>query len=154
MKKTFTFFSKSESATRRFAKELVQILKPGDVLALEGDLGAGKTVFAQGLAEGLGIQEQVDSPTFTIVKEYPAPTPFYHMDVYRIESADEQLGLEEYFEGEGICLVEWASRIKEWLPEQTIDMTLEVLEDGTRQIQITTSLPYVMEWCQDRCEDK
>lgn len=151
MNKTFTITTDHTTETKQFAYHLAQVLQPGDVLALEGDLGAGKTTFAQGFAAGLGIGEQIDSPTFTIIKEYHlSDTPFYHMDVYRINATDEQLGLEEYFDGEGICLVEWASRIEEWLPDETIRIVLTVLADGKREIQVTTSLSRVMKWCEDR----
>lgn len=126
---------------------MAQALKAGDVLALEGDLGAGKTVFAKGLAEGLGIQATIDSPTFTIVKEYQGRIPFYHLDVYRLESADEALGFEEYLYGDGVCLIEWASRISDWLPDDSIDIRLTVLGDDRRQIDLATSLPRVIEWC-------
>lgn len=126
---------------------MAQALKAGDVLALEGDLGAGKTVFAKGLAEGLGIQATIDSPTFTIVKEYQGRIPFYHLDVYRLESADEALGFEEYLYGDGVCLIEWASRISDWLPDDSIDIRLTVLGNDRRQINLATSLPRVIEWC-------
>lgn len=126
---------------------MAQALKAGDVLALEGDLGAGKTVFAKGLAEGLGIQATIDSPTFTIVKEYQGRIPFYHLDVYRLESADEALGFEEYLYGDGVCLIEWASRISDWLPDDSIDIRLTVLGNDRRQIDLATSLPRVIEWC-------
>lgn len=119
------------------ALKLVTRLRAGDVLALEGDLGAGKTVFAKGIAEGLGIEEDVDSPTFTIIKEYAGRLPLYHMDVYRLDGFEE-LGLEEYFYGDGICLVEWASKVEPWLPEETLWLTFSVREDGAREIAFYT----------------
>lgn len=146
-KSTFSWITKHETETKSFARSIAQTLEVGDVLALEGDLGAGKTVFAKGLAEGLGIQVSIDSPTFTIVKEYQGRIPFYHLDVYRLESADEALGFEEYLYGDGVCLIEWASRISDWLPGDSIDIRLTVLEDDRRQIDIATSLPRVIEWC-------
>lgn len=150
MNKSFSWIAQHASQTKQFAKQLAYRLQPGDVLALEGDLGAGKTTFAQGLAQGLGIEEPIDSPTFTIIKEYSGKDfPFYHIDAYRIEVADEQLGLEEYLYGEGICLIEWASHIQEWLPEETIQIEISVLADHSRRIQLTSSLPHVVDWCKD-----
>ncbi len=105
---------------------IAQWLKPGSVVALEGDLGAGKTTFSQAFARGLGVREIVSSPTFTIIKEYDGDQyPFYHMDVYRL-SADEadELGLDDYFYGDGVTLIEWASRIGELLPEDRLEITL------------------------------
>jgi tRNA threonylcarbamoyladenosine biosynthesis protein TsaE len=136
------FRIRAEWEMKRWAQQLAQFLQPGDVLALEGDLGAGKTTFAQGLALGLGIQQQVDSPTFSIIKEYPGDLPFYHMDVYRIESAEEALGIEDYFAGNGICLVEWAARIKSLLPEETIWIEICVQPDGVRQVQLKAQHPW------------
>lgn len=150
MNKIFSWITQHASQTKQFAKQFAYILQPGDVLALEGDLGAGKTTFAKGLAKGLEIEEPIDSPTFTIVKEYQgSKMPFYHIDAYRIEAADEQLGLEEYLYAGGICLVEWASHIQEWLPEKTIQIEITVLADHSRKIRLTSSLPHVVNWCKD-----
>ena len=99
MQEACRFVTKNEEETRQLGVRLAELLKPGDVLALEGDLGAGKTTFAQGIAKGLGVEEAVDSPTFTIIKEYHGRLPFYHMDVYRLESPDEDLGWDEFFRG-------------------------------------------------------
>ncbi len=139
--------TRSAEETKELARRLAGLLEPGDCLALEGDLGAGKTTFAQGLAEALGVEEAVDSPTFTIVKEYDGNLPFYHMDVYRIESPDEQLGLEEYFYGDGVCLVEWASRVEPLLPPETVWMRLSVLGDGGREIRIESSHGRALRLC-------
>lgn len=100
----------------------------GQIYCLHGDLGVGKTVFTQGFAKGLGIEEPVNSPTFTIVQEYDdGRLPFYHFDVYRIGDISEmdEIGYEDYFFGEGICLVEWPSRITELLPEDAISITIK-----------------------------
>ena len=101
---------------------------PGQVYTLTGDLGVGKTVFTQGVASGLGITEPVNSPTFTIVQEYEeGRLPFYHFDVYRIGDIEEmeEIGYDDYFFGEGICLIEWAELIEEILPENRISITIE-----------------------------
>lgn len=113
---------KNEEETRQFAHELAESLAPGDVLALIGDLGTGKTVLTSYIAEGLGIKRRVNSPTFTIVKEYTdGRMPLYHFDVYRVSDPDElfNIGIDEYFFGEGVCIVEWADLILDILPENT-----------------------------------
>lgn len=108
-----------------FAQSLAASLLPGDVLLLEGDLGAGKTTFTQHLARALGVQKNVNSPTFTIIKEYKGIYPFYHMDVYRLgEESEEDLGFDEYFYGDGITVVEWAHLIAGQLPEEFIQIDL------------------------------
>ncbi|MFQ9933527.1 MAG: tRNA (adenosine(37)-N6)-threonylcarbamoyltransferase complex ATPase subunit type 1 TsaE [Lachnospiraceae bacterium] len=113
----------------------------GAVICLDGDLGVGKTVFTQGFAKGLGIQEPINSPTFTIVQEYhEGRLPFYHFDVYRISDVSEmdEIGYEDYFFGEGVCLIEWASVIEDIIPENSIHITIEKdLEKGFDYRRIT-----------------
>lgn len=102
--------------------------RAGQVYTLAGNLGVGKTVFTQGFAKGLGVQEHVNSPTFTIVQEYEdGRLPFYHFDVYRIGDIEEmdEIGFEEYIAGEGVCLIEWANLIEEILPEERTEITIE-----------------------------
>ena len=102
--------------------------RAGQVYTLAGNLGVGKTVFTQGFAKGLGVQEHVNSPTFTIVQEYEdGRLPFYHFDVYRIGDVEEmdEIGFEEYIAGEGVCLIEWANLIEEILPEERTEITIE-----------------------------
>lgn len=102
--------------------------RPGEIYTLNGDLGVGKTVFTQGVARGLGIEEPVNSPTFTIVQVYEeGRMPFYHFDVYRIGDIEEmeEIGYDDYFFGNGICLIEWAELIQELLPKQIISVTIE-----------------------------
>ena len=115
--------------------------KPGQIYTLTGDLGVGKTVFTQGVAAGLGITEPVNSPTFTIIQEYEdGRLPFYHFDVYRIEDLEEmeEIGYDDYFFGQGICLIEWAELIEEILPEKRIEVTIEKdLEKGFEYRKIT-----------------
>lgn len=115
--------------------------KPGTVYALLGDLGVGKTVFTKGVAAGLLVKEQVNSPTFTIVQVYESGRlPFYHFDVYRIGDLEEmdEIGYEDYFYGEGVCLVEWAGLIKELMPAETVWVTIEKdLEKGFDYRRIT-----------------
>ena len=114
--------------TFAFGKMLGEQAKPGEVICLNGDLGVGKTVFTQGVAAGLGITEPVNSPTFTIIQEYETGRmPFYHFDVYRIGDIEEmeEIGYDDYFYGNGICLIEWANLIEEILPEHVKTVTIE-----------------------------
>ena len=131
----------SAEETYKIGEQMGREAKAGDVLCLLGDLGVGKTVFTQGFAAGLGITEPVSSPTFTIVQTYDeGRMPFYHFDVYRIGDVEEmdEIGYEDYFYGEGVCLVEWANLIEELMPEQTIWLTIEKdLEKGFDYRRIT-----------------
>lgn len=127
--------------TFALGKELGEKAKPGDVICLDGDLGVGKTVFTQGFAAGLGITEPVNSPTFTIVQQYDeGRLPLYHFDVYRIGDISEmdEVGYEDLFFGEGICLIEWSGLIEEILPEHRTTVTIEKdLEKGFDYRKIT-----------------
>ena len=127
--------------TFALGQKIGELVKPGTVISLVGDLGVGKTVFTQGLAKGLGITEPVNSPTFTIVQVYDGGRlPFYHFDVYRIGDIEEmdEIGYEDYFYGEGVCLIEWADLIREILPEQMCRVTIEKdLEKGFDYRKIT-----------------
>lgn len=122
----------SPEETYAAAKSFAGRLKKGDVICMYGDLGAGKTLFAQGIAEGLGVSEHVSSPTFTIVNEYEGRIPFYHFDVYRIADPEEMLeiGFDEYLFGEGVCLIEWAELVGELLPENCISVTITRSENN------------------------
>lgn len=119
---------KNTRETEAFGKELAAMAKPGTVIALVGDLGTGKTTLTKAIAQGLGVKEEVTSPTFTIVQEYKSGRlPLYHFDVYRINDTEEmyELGYEEYFYGDGLCVVEWADQIEELLPEDALRVYLE-----------------------------
>ncbi len=118
----------SEQDTWEIGKMLGKHVTRGQIFLLHGDLGVGKTVFTKGFAEGLDIREPITSPTFTLIQEYQEGRfPFYHFDVYRIGDVEEMydLGYEDYFFGDGVCLIEWASRIEEILPEGCIEVTIE-----------------------------
>lgn len=126
MKQIIETFSPEE--TFAVGRELAVKAEPGQVYTLIGDLGVGKTVLTQGMAEGLGIEEPVNSPTFTIVQIYEeGRMPFYHFDVYRIGDVEEmdEIGYEDYFYGEGLCLIEWANLIEEILPDTYTQITIE-----------------------------
>jgi len=123
------------------ARKLAPILTKGDLISLSGDLGAGKTVFAKGLAAGLGIDAPVTSPTFTIIKEYEGKLPLFHFDVYRLASAEEleELGADEYFYGEGVSVVEWGDRVEEILPEERLSIRiLRLVDEDLRRIEVTS----------------
>lgn len=111
--------------TEVIAKIIGQKAQAGDVIVLTGDLGAGKTIMTKGIALGLGISQMIKSPTYTIIREYQqGRLPLYHMDVYRVEEGADELGLDEYFEGEGLSVVEWGSLIEEELPEDYLEIIL------------------------------
>lgn len=135
--------TKNARETYEVGEKIGRKARPGQVYTLMGDLGVGKTVFTQGVANGLGITEPVSSPTFTIIQEYEeGRLPFYHFDVYRIGCIEEmdEIGYEDYFYGNGICLIEWANLIEEIIPEDAISITIEKdLEKGFdyRRITIT-----------------
>lgn len=118
----------SAKETHELGKKIGLNAKSGQIYTLEGDLGVGKTVFTQGVADGLGIQEPISSPTFTILQEYEGGRlPFYHFDVYRIGDVEEmeEIGYDDYFFGDGVCLIEWANLIEEILPEHVIAVKIE-----------------------------
>ncbi|SHF44695.1 tRNA threonylcarbamoyladenosine biosynthesis protein TsaE [Desulfofundulus australicus DSM 11792] len=119
--------TRSAGETEELGRLLASLLQPGDVLCLHGELGAGKTVLARGIARGLGVAGPVTSPTFTLINEYSGRLPLYHMDVYRLEGPGDMadLGYEDYFYGSGVTLVEWAGRVKEILPSERLDIYLE-----------------------------
>ena len=133
--------TRSPEETYELGRKIGLQARPGQVYTLTGDLGVGKTVFTQGVAAGLGITEPVSSPTFTIVQVYEeGRLPFYHFDVYRIGDIEEmeEIGYDDYFFGEGVCLIEWAELIEEILPDDRISITIEKnLEQGFDYRRIT-----------------
>jgi len=137
----YSMETNSEEETYQFGKKLGELAKAGDVYTLMGDLGVGKTVFSQGLGAGLGIEEIINSPTFTIIQVYESGRiPFYHFDVYRIGNVEEmdELGYEDYFYGNGLVLIEWANLIEEILPETRNEIYIEKnLEKGFDYRKIT-----------------
>ncbi len=121
----------------RLGAKTASFLGPGDVVILTGELGSGKTVFCRGLGRGLGVLEMITSPSFTLINEYQGKIPFYHLDVYRLDGpADlEELGYEDYFYGEGVAAVEWGDRVRVLLPEEYLEVRLEVLGEGLRSLE-------------------
>jgi tRNA threonylcarbamoyladenosine biosynthesis protein TsaE len=128
----------SDEETLLAGEEFSKTLKEGDVVALNGDLGAGKTVFVKGIAKGLHIEDIVTSPTFTILREYKGALPLYHFDVYRISDPDEmfEIGFSEYLDGGGVSVIEWAEKVKEWLPCRRIDVLIKKIGNNKREIII------------------
>ncbi|WP_093045452.1 tRNA (adenosine(37)-N6)-threonylcarbamoyltransferase complex ATPase subunit type 1 TsaE [Thalassobacillus cyri] len=147
--KSFKITSTSEEQTMELARKLGERLQAGDVLTLEGDLGAGKTTFTKGLGQGLGVKRTINSPTFTIVKEYEGRIPLYHIDAYRLEDSEEDIGFEEYFQGDGVTVVEWAQFIQEYLPERRLDLTITYLDESGRFIEGKTEDPNLEKICEE-----
>jgi tRNA threonylcarbamoyladenosine biosynthesis protein TsaE len=131
--------SRSAEETEALGARLAESLEPGDVVALTGELGAGKTCFAQGLARGLGVARRAVSPTFVLVNEYRGRVPVHHVDAYRTESLAEllDLGLEEMVAGDGVTIVEWADKLLALLPPHTVHVHIEGVGDEPRVIRIT-----------------
>ncbi len=132
-----SFETHSPEDTAHWGELLGQYAQAGLVVCLRGDLGAGKTQLAKGVALGLGIKDHVTSPTFTLINEYQGRLPLYHMDLYRLGDADEalDLGLEEYFYGQGVSLVEWPERMGEQIPAVRLELFLEDLGDDRRRLE-------------------
>lgn len=131
---------KCEDEIKALGLELAHELEPGDVVALVGNLGTGKTTLSKYIAQGLGVTETLSSPTFNIVKEYRSGRlPLYHFDVYRLSCGDElvDIGAEDYLYGDGVCLIEWADIVADILPEESIVVRIEYGEnEGTREVEI------------------
>lgn len=121
------YHSYSEKDTARAAAEFARTLSVGDVVCLNGDLGAGKTVFVAAAAKAIGVKEYISSPTFTIVNEYSGRIPVYHFDAYRIADADEmeEIGFDEYIYGDGVCIIEWSCNIEAALPAERYEVTIK-----------------------------
>jgi len=132
------YATNSEQETEAAAAELAKRLRPGDVIAFRGELGAGKTAFTRGLARGLGIAQDVASPTFALLNEYRGPVTLYHFDMYRIQDEDSlySTGFFDYLDGDGILVVEWSENIPWALPEDVITVTLERTGENERAITV------------------
>lgn len=141
MKKVKSYLTKSAEESQAIGEMLGKHLKAGDVITLEGDLGAGKTTFTKGLAKGLGVRRNVNSPTFTIIKQYKGRIPLYHMDVYRLENSDEDIGFSEYFDGDGVAVIEWATFIEAYLPDERLEIKITYIDEWTRTLECTALGP-------------
>lgn len=132
--------TKSATETINLGKRIGKLLQAGDVVALIGRLGSGKTTLTQGLARGLGVKRKdyVTSPSFTLIKEHKGRIPIYHIDLYRIDNIKEifNLGYEEYFYGEGVAIIEWADKIRKLLPREVLIINLEIIGENRRKIEL------------------
>jgi tRNA threonylcarbamoyladenosine biosynthesis protein TsaE len=137
---TLDFISHSEAQTRRLGARLGKLVQAGQIVALLGDLGTGKTRLAQGFGEGLDVlpDEVINSPTFTFVNQYQGRLTYYHIDLYRLTNATEAetLGLDDYFFGDGVCLIEWADRLAATIPPDRLEIELYHLNDTKRRIVV------------------
>ena len=141
----------SEEETIELAQNIESEKFPNMVICLMGDLGTGKTVFTKGFAQALEVQEEVTSPTFTIIKEYTSgEMPLYHMDVYRLDGNVEDLGIEEYFNKKGITIIEWADMIEDYLPEKRLEIRIKSSEEDENK-RIITITPYGRKY-EELCE--
>lgn len=145
---TLDFVSHSAEQTRRFGLRLGAFLQPGDIVCLEGELGTGKTCFVQGIGRGLGISQPITSPTFTLIAEYNSPSPapvLYHIDLYRLDAPIDEalgLGLEDYLYGDGVCVIEWADRIRSTIPPERLWIRLRHLSGTKRGLVMEATSPH------------
>ena len=131
----YKYVANDETETIELAENIESEHFPGMVICLNGELGSGKTVFTKAFASALGISDDVTSPTFNIIKEYNnGELPLYHMDVYRLEGNVNELGLDEYFDGDGVTIIEWADMIEEHLPKERLDIYIKVTGEDSRVI--------------------
>ena len=129
----YKYTSRSEQDTMELAENIESEKFPGMIICLDGELGSGKTVFVKGFAKSLGIDENITSPTFNIVKEYQTgELPLYHMDVYRLEDQNEDIGFTDYFSSDAISIVEWSDLIADSLPEERLDIKFKIIDENTR----------------------
>ena len=127
------YVSKSVDDTLRLAENIESEKFENMVICLEGELGSGKTVFVKGFASSLGIEENITSPTFNIIKEYPnGELPLYHMDVYRLDEVEDDIGIKDYYNKGGVTIIEWADLIKNELPEERLEIVFKIIDENTR----------------------
>jgi len=151
IKMAYKITSRSEKDTVELAQNIESEKFPNMVICLIGDLGSGKTVFTKGFASSLGIDEAITSPTFNIIKEYTTgEMDLYHMDVYRLDGKVEELGIEEYYKKDGVVIIEWADMIKDYLPEDRLEIKIRISEDS-EDVRIITITPYGREY-EELCE--
>ena len=134
MEKVFRTLSADE--TVELGKKIGKNLIPGDVILLTGDLSAGKTTITKGIGASLGVKRVINSPTFTIVKEYNGNCPLYHLDLYRLDGLNNDFDLEEYIESDGVCVIEWPFQVSEILPKEYLEIKLERIDEFSRSIEV------------------
>ena len=148
--KQYKYTSHDETDTMELAQNIESEKFPNMVICLKGELGSGKTVFTKGFAGSLGIDETITSPTFNLVKEYVnGEMPLYHMDIYRLEGNIESTGILDYFDKEGVIIIEWANMIEDYLPEDRLDIYFKVVEENRRILKV---VPHGQKY-EDLCED-
>ena len=140
--------TRSEMETIEIAQNFESEKFPNMIICLDGELGSGKTVFTKGIANALGIQESITSPTFTIIKEYEGELPLYHMDVYRLDGNTDGIGIEEYFTKGGVVVIEWSDTIKDILPAERLHIKFKVVDENKRVLKLT---PYGQKY-EELCE--
>ena len=127
------YVSKNVDDTLTLAENIESEKFPNMVICLEGELGSGKTVFVKGFAKALGLEDNITSPTFTIIKEYPnGELPLYHMDVYRLDEVEDDIGIKDYYKKGGVTIIEWADLIQKDLPEERLEITFKIIDENTR----------------------
>ena len=144
----YKVITRSEIETIELAQNFEAEKFPNMIICLDGDLGSGKTVFTKGIANALGINEVITSPTFTIIKEYIGELPLYHMDVYRLDGNSDGIGIEEYFSKGGVVVIEWSKTIDDILPKERLDINFKVIDENKRQL---TLIPHGKKY-EDLCE--
>lgn len=133
----YKYTSKGIEDTMELAENIESEGFPGMVICLIGELGSGKTVFVKGFAKGLGLDETITSPTFNLIKEYNnGEIPLYHMDVYRVENNADTLGLNDYFNKDGICIIEWSDLITDYLPKERLEIVFKIIDENTRVLKL------------------
>ena len=146
----YKIISNSEFETIELAQNIESEKFENMVICLDGELGSGKTVFTKGIASALGIEENITSPTFTIIKEYPdGEMPLYHMDVYRLDGNTDGVGIEEYYNKGGIVVIEWAKTIKDILPEERLEIKFKVIDENTRVLVLRPHGEEYVRVCED-----
>ena len=138
----------NEEETIELAQNIESEKFPNMVICLQGDLGSGKTVFAKAFAASMGIEENITSPTFTIIKEYDGDIKLFHMDVYRLNDIKEDIGITEYFNKKGVCIIEWSDLIEDILPKHRLDIKINIIDENTRIFKI---IPHGEKY-EDLCE--
>ena len=135
---TLTFTAKNEDETIALGEKIGELLSKGDIIAMEGTLGAGKTTITKGIAKALGVIDHITSPTFCLISEYAGKMPLYHMDVYRLDGVEDfqGLGVDDMLYGDGVSIIEWSEKVKSELPKRTITLRLEPQSDGSRLITL------------------
>ncbi|WP_191013655.1 tRNA (adenosine(37)-N6)-threonylcarbamoyltransferase complex ATPase subunit type 1 TsaE [Treponema zioleckii] len=142
--KTLNFHTKSAEETIELGKKIGNMLRGGEIIAMQGTLAAGKTTITKGIASALGVKDTITSPTFCLISEYEGKIPLYHMDVYRLDSGEDfiNLGVEDIIYGKGVSIIEWSEKVMEELPRETIILKLEPIESTTERNITITNWPY------------